>query len=233
MVEITWEIPIDPRYPNETTISVNGTIEQAIQRAMEINPNFLADLQFEKPTPPQHPHTPTPTPSVRHATTTPTTPQTAVTTAPPPADENLDEPTPVEPRSYRTSQTFKGPLKTGHWSSGADWTTESVGVNWSDGRPYHPDAAFVPMPELGLATDCLPLRYGWANSEVIFLGVYHLAKLDPWTESHTIPANGPGPGACGRVSCSWNSAIYWCNDVGFLSFLFPLGGCLLSFQSSA
>ncbi|KAI1323763.1 hypothetical protein F5Y16DRAFT_424697 [Xylariaceae sp. FL0255] len=24
--------------------------------------------------------------------------------------------------------------------------------------------------------------------------------------------NGPGPGNCGRISCSYNSAIYWCND---------------------
>ncbi|KAK4179556.1 hypothetical protein QBC36DRAFT_179820 [Triangularia setosa] len=24
--------------------------------------------------------------------------------------------------------------------------------------------------------------------------------------------NGPGPGECGRVSCSWGSAIWWCND---------------------
>ena len=27
------------------------------------------------------------------------------------------------------------------------------------------------------------------------------------------PKTGPGPGNCGRVSCSYNSAIYWCNDV--------------------
>lgn len=27
------------------------------------------------------------------------------------------------------------------------------------------------------------------------------------------PSNGPGPGNCGRVSCSYNSAIWWCNDV--------------------
>lgn len=27
------------------------------------------------------------------------------------------------------------------------------------------------------------------------------------------PTNGPGPGNCGRVSCSYNSAIWWCNDV--------------------
>ncbi|KAK3949163.1 hypothetical protein QBC32DRAFT_379277 [Pseudoneurospora amorphoporcata] len=26
------------------------------------------------------------------------------------------------------------------------------------------------------------------------------------------PANGPGPNNCGRVSCSWNAAIWWCND---------------------
>ncbi|KXH66789.1 hypothetical protein CSAL01_11601 [Colletotrichum salicis] len=27
------------------------------------------------------------------------------------------------------------------------------------------------------------------------------------------PTRGPGPGSCGRVSCSWNAAIYWCNMV--------------------
>lgn len=27
------------------------------------------------------------------------------------------------------------------------------------------------------------------------------------------PTLGPGPGQCSRVSCSYNSAIYWCNDV--------------------
>ncbi|AEO69047.1 fd896ae8-f71e-4e42-ba99-548a03bad6f5 [Thermothielavioides terrestris] len=26
------------------------------------------------------------------------------------------------------------------------------------------------------------------------------------------PVEGPGPTACGRVSCSWKSAIWWCND---------------------
>lgn len=30
------------------------------------------------------------------------------------------------------------------------------------------------------------------------------------------PVNGPGPGTCNRVSCSYNSAIYWCNDVSRL-----------------
>lgn len=31
------------------------------------------------------------------------------------------------------------------------------------------------------------------------------------------PSMGPGPGNCGRVSCSWNAAIYWCNDVSTLT----------------
>ncbi|KAG5995267.1 hypothetical protein E4U43_003068 [Claviceps pusilla] len=26
------------------------------------------------------------------------------------------------------------------------------------------------------------------------------------------PGANPGPGMCGRISCSWDSAIWWCND---------------------
>lgn len=33
------------------------------------------------------------------------------------------------------------------------------------------------------------------------------------------PTNGPGPGNCARVSCSYKSAIWWCNDVRFLAFV--------------
>lgn len=33
------------------------------------------------------------------------------------------------------------------------------------------------------------------------------------------PRNGPGPGNCGRVSCSYNAAIWWCNDVRTGCFL--------------
>ncbi|GIZ36750.1 hypothetical protein CKM354_000021700 [Cercospora kikuchii] len=36
------------------------------------------------------------------------------------------------------------------------------------------------------------------------------------------PRIGPGPGKCSRVSCSYNSAIWWCNDnrvgIGLFSF---------------
>jgi len=36
------------------------------------------------------------------------------------------------------------------------------------------------------------------------------------------PVLGPGPGTCKRVSCSYNSAIYWCNDVSTECILNPL-----------
>ncbi|KAI1320861.1 hypothetical protein F5Y16DRAFT_405454 [Xylariaceae sp. FL0255] len=35
--------------------------------------------------------------------------------------------------------------------------------------------------------------------------------------------NGPGPGNCGRISCSWSSAIYWCND-NPTDFTYPCSG---------
>lgn len=50
-------------------------------------------------------------------------------------------------------------------------------------------------------------KYPPANSVPIWDGVRYLERLSG------SPANGPGPRACGRVSCSWNSAIFWCNDV--------------------
>ncbi|KAK3402525.1 hypothetical protein B0T20DRAFT_449583 [Sordaria brevicollis] len=45
-----------------------------------------------------------------------------------------------------------------------------------------------------------------ADLEAIERGIKYLNKIPGK------PVNGPGPGNCGRVSCSWNSAIYWCNN---------------------
>lgn len=48
-------------------------------------------------------------------------------------------------------------------------------------------------------------------------GISYLNRL-PAGDRPLLP---PGPGACGRVSCSYNSAIWWCNDVSsFFLFLF-------------
>ncbi|KAK4172842.1 hypothetical protein QBC36DRAFT_293965 [Triangularia setosa] len=41
----------------------------------------------------------------------------------------------------------------------------------------------------------------------IGIGIMYLARLSGTAK------NGPGLQNCGRVSCSWNSAIIWCNKV--------------------
>jgi hypothetical protein len=38
--------------------------------------------------------------------------------------------------------------------------------------------------------------------------------IDRTSPSKERPGASPGPRRCGRVSCSWSSAIWWCNDVG-------------------
>ncbi|KAL2826707.1 hypothetical protein BDW59DRAFT_63195 [Aspergillus cavernicola] len=50
-------------------------------------------------------------------------------------------------------------------------------------------------------------------------GVYTEADVgDVWTGINYLggvqgrPGNGPGPGNCGRVSCGYDAAIWWCND---------------------
>ncbi|OHF03062.1 hypothetical protein CORC01_01820 [Colletotrichum orchidophilum] len=37
------------------------------------------------------------------------------------------------------------------------------------------------------------------------------------------PINDAGPGTCGRVSCSWGTAIWWCNDDNKLKTLNSFG----------
>lgn len=53
-------------------------------------------------------------------------------------------------------------------------------------------------------------KYGRASVYYIWQGIEYLDQV-PGT-----PGNGPGPGNCGRVSCSYGAAIYWCNDVSLL-----------------
>lgn len=59
----------------------------------------------------------------------------------------------------------------------------------------------------GETLDCNVAQLNLARVDKINDGVTYLRQVAGK------PANGPGPNNCGRVSCSWNSAIYWCNDV--------------------
>ncbi|KAI9036071.1 uncharacterized protein KD926_002447 [Aspergillus affinis] len=49
-------------------------------------------------------------------------------------------------------------------------------------------------------------KYPTAIRRRIEEGIAHLHRVKGK------PRNGPGPGNCGRVSCSYRSAIWWCND---------------------
>ncbi|KAL2826230.1 hypothetical protein BDW59DRAFT_171894 [Aspergillus cavernicola] len=49
-------------------------------------------------------------------------------------------------------------------------------------------------------------RWGRVRSTTINSGISYLRKVSGK------PGNGAGPGNCGRVSCSYRAAIYWCND---------------------
>lgn len=57
-------------------------------------------------------------------------------------------------------------------------------------------------------------RYDPAKAIAIWEGINHLNHVCG------TPVSKPGPGICGRVSCSYNSAIWWCNDVGSCLSLF-------------
>jgi len=56
-------------------------------------------------------------------------------------------------------------------------------------------------------------RWQRTNRNRIWEGVMYLRRVGgrPWMN--------PGPGTCARVSCSYDSAIYWCNDANFVRTL--------------
>ncbi|KAK3987509.1 hypothetical protein QBC44DRAFT_245830, partial [Cladorrhinum sp. PSN332] len=71
-------------------------------------------------------------------------------------------------------------------------------------------------PELA-ARDLLAKRYD-VDGYFCF-GRWAAGRLDPLNEGIRYlrgvggrPTRGPGPGNCSRVSCSYKTAIYWCND---------------------
>ncbi|KAK0672294.1 hypothetical protein QBC41DRAFT_299781 [Cercophora samala] len=60
-------------------------------------------------------------------------------------------------------------------------------------------------PQVG-TFNCRPKGEDFASRGAIRAGIQYLRKV-PGTAK-----NGAGPDNCGRVSCSWNSAIIWCNQ---------------------
>ncbi|KAM5343431.1 hypothetical protein ACJ41O_011968 [Fusarium nematophilum] len=92
---------------------------------------------------------------------------------------------------------------------------ELLKLNLSCDEDYLEPETDEEASELEKRTDCSGSKlmcfvngYTWADSVAIKDGIIYLRKLKGR------PINGAGLNASGRVSCSYNYAIYWCNDVG-------------------
>lgn len=72
-------------------------------------------------------------------------------------------------------------------------------------------------PSLFKRDDVICCNFGKPCQNDIIVGITYLRGVSGQ------PTNGPGPGNCGRVSCSFNSAIWWCNDVS--DSIYPLTRC--------
>ncbi|KAK0735738.1 hypothetical protein B0T21DRAFT_412337 [Apiosordaria backusii] len=122
IVDVTWDLPINPADDKSATVSVTGTIEQAIAKMEADYPGWNATFMAQDPA-----------------------------------------------------------------SDGTGITKHADPVKYNCNVPGDADARRVP----------------------IGIGISYLRRV-PGTAK-----NGPGPENCGRVSCSWNAAIIWCNNNNF------------------
>ena len=93
-----------------------------------------------------------------------------------------------------------------------NWDTDYPGGNNVDSTA----AADDELTSLAKRTDFGGSQYfcrgRWAEADYMRVneGIRYLRRIGGR------PTNGAGPGNCGRVSCSYDAAIYWCNDVSHL-----------------
>ncbi|KAN0104234.1 hypothetical protein V8E51_009979 [Hyaloscypha variabilis] len=119
----------------------------------------------------------------------------------------------AEPVFNDNGLTFRGEIN-GH----AYEETGTVQEVWAKLKARHPeielpkrsDAPIVLKRDKDLPPSCIPIpawpSWNFAEAAAIEDGVDYLIGLNSEL------TNGPGPGNCGRISCSYNSAIYYCND---------------------
>lgn len=87
-------------------------------------------------------------------------------------------------------------------------------INPNYDADFHPVKLDMRSSGLSARTDfsntnvvCDPNRFGRASVDRLGQGINYLRGLKGQ------PRNGGGPGACGQVSCSYGTGIWWCNDV--------------------
>ena len=77
--------------------------------------------------------------------------------------------------------------------------------------PYHKlDGEDKQVNDLKCFDEDLP----GANLRAIDMGIDYLNSLSG-VPGNGVPGEDAAPKNCGRVSCSWGSAIWWCNDVSY------------------
>ncbi|KAI1082123.1 hypothetical protein F5B20DRAFT_47770 [Whalleya microplaca] len=81
-------------------------------------------------------------------------------------------------------------------------TTEEDRLTKYDGSP----------PSNNVERDCDVGGYDRVGQNYIKNGIEYLSSLPDSVLCSNQPAPSPGQGSCGRISCSYNSAIWWCND---------------------
>ncbi|KAK4676496.1 hypothetical protein QC764_401053 [Podospora pseudoanserina] len=122
IVPVYWELPVKPDDPNDATVTVEGTIQQAIAKMDTGYPGW--------------------------------------------------------------NQTFQAGL----------------------GDVSYVSASLAALAALKDPTYDCKIKTDMANILAIKWGIHYLRAIPGKAK------NGPGPKNCGRVSCSWDSAIYWCNE---------------------
>lgn len=75
-------------------------------------------------------------------------------------------------------------------------------------RSQDQDWTLEKRTDFSMANTLCDATWGSAHDGPISEGIERLERIGG------VPRLGPGPGKCSRVSCSWDSAIWWCNDVG-------------------
>lgn len=79
--------------------------------------------------------------------------------------------------------------------------------NWDTDYPANTTSPKLDKRAIDVAGHFCGGRWEYAKDWAIEEGISYLRRVK------TRPTLGPGPGTCERVSCSYQSAIYWCNDV--------------------
>lgn len=87
-------------------------------------------------------------------------------------------------------------------------------------RKYKASKASTALPEsfhsFDSMDDGVPRNCGYCNvCTKRWIPAAYMIILDGINQLNNLtgkPANPPGPGWCGRVSCEWGSSIWWCND---------------------